>query len=355
MQGLRLAEDKYLVEDYKFQSGETLPAVWLHYTTLGTLQQSVDADGVFKSNAVLILHGTGGSGSGFVTPEFAGVLFTPGGLLDASKYFIILPDGIGHGRSSKPSEGLRARFPQYTYDDMVQLQYLLLTQHLRVRHLRLVMGTSMGGMHTWIWGHMFPDFVDALMPLASLPVMIAGLNRMRRKIVLDALTREPGYAGGDYITQPPGLADALGILREMTAAPRALQREFPTREAADEHLAAYITRGLAAQDANDMIFAYASSREYNPEPHLERIIAPLVAVNSADDVVNPPDLGVMEANIGRVPRGRYVLIPTSDETRGHGTHSLAKIWEHELRRLLLDSTSRGSLISSAAGLFHIFG
>lgn len=279
MEDLAPLEKDYVVDEFGFESGEILRDFRLHYTTLGTLQDS-------GSNAVLVLHGTGGTGTGFLTPAFAGVLFSSGGLLDASKHFIILPDNIGHGKSTKPSDGLHARFPRYTYTDMVHLQHALLTQHLGVKRLRLVMGTSMGGMHTWMWGYMYPDFASALMPLASLPVAIAGLNRMRRKIIIDALTREPGYQGGEYTTQPAGLADALGILREMTATPRLFQKEYSTREKADAHLAEYIAKGMKTYDANDTLYAFASSREYDPSPHLERIIAPLVAVNSADDVVS---------------------------------------------------------------------
>lgn len=337
METLVPLEGDYVVKNFEFESGESLPELRLHYRILGTLRQFDEHSSNPTSNAVLVLHGTGGTGGGFMTPEFAGVLFAAGGLLDASKYFIVLPDAIGHGQSSKPSDGLRARFPKYTYDDMVRAQHLLLTRHLGVRHARLIMGTSMGGMHTWTWGHTHPAFADALMPLASLPVMIAGLNRMRRKLIMDALTREPGYAGGEYTAPPPGLADALGVLREMTATPRVLQRECATREAADAALAAYIAQGLRTYDANDTLYAFTSSRAYDPAPHLRRIVAPLVAVNSADDVVNPPELGVMEARIGEVARGRYVLIPASDDTRGHGTHSLARLWEHELRQLLADS------------------
>ncbi|EJD39553.1 alpha/beta hydrolase protein [Auricularia subglabra TFB-10046 SS5] len=323
MNGLAIAEGDFTVREFTFQSGERLPELRLHYRTLGALLQRPNPSGTHTSNAVLILHGTTGSGAGFLTPEFAGVLFTPGGLLDAQDYFIVLPDGIGHGGSSKPSDGLGRAFPKYTYDDMVRAQYLLLTEHLGVRSLRLALGTSMGGMHVWTWAHTYPDFVDALMPLASQPVMIAGLNRMRRKIILDALSRAPA----DLLT-------ALGILREMTATPRLFQKQWSTRESADAALEEYLVRGLQTQNADDMLYAFDSSREYDPAPHLEKIVAPLVAINSADDVVNPPELGVMEANIKRVKRGRYVLIPASDATRGHGTHSLPAIWQDELHQLL---------------------
>jgi homoserine O-acetyltransferase len=325
----------YSIRDFKFRSGETLPELRLHYATLGTPAR--DAGGVVR-NAVLVMHGTGGAGNQFLTPQFAGVLFGPGRLLDATKYFIILPDGIGHGRSSKPSDGLHARFPRYTYDDMVRAQYQLLTEKLGVNHLRLVMGTSMGGMQTWVWGETYPDFMDALMPLASLPVEIAGRNRVMRRMILDAIQGDPAWAGGEYKEQPKeGLTAAVNILLLMGSSPLQWQKQAPTRDAADKFYEERLKAQLARTDANDMLYQFAASREYDPSPALEKIKAPLVAVNSADDLINPPELGIMEREIKRVSRGRYVLIPVSDETRGHGTHSLPAIWQHNLAALLEES------------------
>ncbi|MBV9924348.1 MAG: alpha/beta fold hydrolase [Acidobacteria bacterium] len=330
------AQGDYRVRDFKFKSGETLPELRLHYATLGAPVR--DGRGLVR-NAVLVMHGTGGAGANFLTPQFAGVLFGPGQLLDATKYFIILPDGIGHGGSSKPSDGLHARFPHYTYDDMVRAQYQLLTEKLGVNHLRLVMGTSMGGMQTWVWGETYPDFMDALMPLASLPVEIAGRNRVMRRMILDAIQNDPAWAGGDYKEQPKeGLSAAVNILLMMTSSPLQWQKQAPTRAAADKFYEERLKAQLARADANDMLYQFDSSREYDPSPKLEMIRAPLVAVNSADDLVNPPELGIMEREIKRVKRGRYVLIPTSDETRGHGTHSLPAVWQKHLAALLEESS-----------------
>jgi homoserine O-acetyltransferase len=329
------AQGDYVIRDFKFRTGETLPELRLHYTTLGT--PSRDAGGVVR-NAVLVMHGTGGTGAQFLTRQFAGVLFGPGQLLDATKYFIILPDAVGHGASSKPSDGLRARFPHYTYDDMVRAQYQLLTEKLGVNHLRLVMGTSMGGMQTWVWGETYPDFMDALMPLASLPVEIAGRNRVMRRMIMDALRNDPAWSGGDYKEEPrQGLTAAVNILLMKTSSPLQWQKQAPTREAADKFYEERLKAQLARTDANDMLYQFDSSREYDPSPKLETIRAPLVAVNSADDLVNPPEMGVMEREIKRVRRGRYVLIPTSDETRGHGTHSLPAVWQTHLAALLKES------------------
>ena len=328
------AEGDYVIKDFRFASGESLPELRLHYATFGRLER--DARGSAR-NAVLILHGTGGSGRQFLRDVFAGELFGPGQLLDTSRYYVILPDGIGHGRSSKPSDGLHARFPHYTYDDMVRAQYRLLTERLGVNHLRLVMGTSMGGMQTWVWGVTYPDFMDALMPLASLPVEIAGRNRTQRKMILDAIRTDPAWQNGEYSSQPRGLTTALYILMIMGSAPLQWQKVAPTRVVADSILDDYVRARLAQTDANDMVYQFEASRFYNPAPNLERIVAPLVAVNSADDEINPPELGIMEREIRRVKRGRYVLIPISERTRGHGTHTLATLWKDELARLLRES------------------
>ncbi|HLV37431.1 MAG TPA: alpha/beta fold hydrolase [Spirillospora sp.] len=324
-------EGDFFVSDFQFNSGDVLPELRLHYTTLGQPQR--DANGIVR-NAVLILHGTGGTGQGFLTDNFAGVLFGPGQLLDAERYYIILPDNIGHGKSSKPSDGLRARFPKYGYRDMIRAQHLLLTEGLGVNHLRLVTGTSMGGMHTWLWGTMYPDFMDALMPLASLPAEIAGRNRMTRRMILDAIRTDPEWQNGDYTTQPRGLTAAIYILLFMVSSPKQWQKEAPTREAADQFLADRVQDYLSRLDANDMLYTYAASEDYDPFPNLERIQAPLLAINSADDQVNPPELGLMEAGIAKVKNGRYILLPITDDTRGHGTHSLPALWQHHLAELL---------------------
>jgi homoserine O-acetyltransferase len=328
-------EGDFVIQNFKFKSGETLPELKLHYRTIGTPVR--DAQGIVR-NAVLIMHGTGGSGGGFLGNGFGGQLFDAGQLLDANKHFIILPDGIGHGGSSKPSDGLHAKFPHYTYDDMVVAQYRLLTEKLGVNHLRLVMGTSMGAMHTWIWGETYPDFMDALMPLASNPVQIAGRNRVIRKMIMDSIRNDPEWKDGEYKKQPSGLVGALYGLMLMTSAPLQWQKNFPTREAADKYLDDQIRSRMANTDANDMLYQYDSSRDYDPSPKLESIKAPLLAINSADDFVNPPELGMMEREIKRVKRGRFVLIPISDQTRGHGTHSIPAIWKNHLAELLKESS-----------------
>jgi homoserine O-acetyltransferase len=327
-------ESDFVVRSFTFKSGETLPELRLHYITIG--HPARDASG-HVSNAVLIMHGTGGSGLGFTSEGFGGELFRAGQPLDAAKYFIILPDGIGHGKSSKPSDGLRARFPRYRYDDMVRADYLLVHDGLKIDHLRLVMGTSMGAMHTWVWGEMYPDYMDALMPLASAPVEIAGRNRMLRAIVIDSIRGDPAWNGGEYDKPPAqGLFAANYALWMMTSSPLQLHKNNPTRDKADAAVEALQKRALE-KDANDMLYQFEASTDYNPSPQLEMIKAPLYAVNSADDEVNPPELGILDREIKRVRRGRYILIPTSDETRGHGTHSRAVLWKKYLVELLKES------------------
>src|SRR5689334_5564314 len=321
-------EGDYAIKDFKFRSGESLPELKLHYLTIGT--PAKDNSGVTR-NAVLIMHGTGGTGAQFLSPQFADVLFGPGQLLDATKYFIILPDAIGHGGSSKPSDGLHLKFPHYTYDDMVLAQYRLITEKLGVNHLRLVMGTSMGGMHTWVWGETYPDFMDGLVPLASLPGPMSGRNRMMRRMMMDDITQDPAYHGGDYTAEPPGLRAALQLMFMMTSSPRQLQKQAPTTAAADDYIEKWETRMFANEDANDYLYAFDASRTYDPSQHLDRISAPLLAINSEDDQVNPPNMGVMEALMPKVRHGRYVLIPISDQTRGHGTHTLAAVWQGYLK------------------------
>ncbi|HET9795828.1 MAG TPA: alpha/beta fold hydrolase [Thermoanaerobaculia bacterium] len=325
------AEGDYTIHDFRFGTGETLRELRLHYRTLGAPRR--DAAGTVR-NAVLVLHGTTGSGKQFMTENFAGVLFGPGELLDAATHFIVLPDGIGHGRSSKPSDGMHARFPRYTYDDMIAAQYRLVTEGLHVTHLELVMGTSMGGMHTWLWGEQHPGFMDGLVPLASVPTQIAGRNRVMRKMILDDIRGDPGWNGGDYAEQPRGLRAAVQVLLFMVSSPLQWHKAAPTRDAADRFLEEQMHSRLDGVDANDFLYAFDASRNYDPSPDLGKIEAPLVAINSADDQINPPELGLMEKLIPRVRRGRYVLIPTSDATRGHGTHSFPAIWKEHLAALL---------------------
>lgn len=322
----------YTAQDFTFGTGEVLHELRIHYRTIGTLKR--DENGR-ATNAVLIMHGTTGSGASLLRESFADVLFAKDGLLDAEEYFIILPDGIGHGQSSKPSDGLRMAFPKYDYDDMVRAQYLMLTEGLGVDHLRLVMGTSMGGMHSWVWGYTYPDFMDAIMPLASLPVEIAGRNRMQRKMVIDAIMADPEWNGGNYEEKPmTGLTAAIYPLIFMISSPLQYQKQAPTREEAEAMLASLVERFTDALDPNDTIYAFDASRNYNPAPHLEKIKAPLVAINSADDQVNPPELRILEEETKKVPNGKAIVLPITDETRGHGTHTVAKVWSKHLRALL---------------------
>lgn len=327
-------ENDFTISNFKFSDGETLPQLRIHYRTLGNLTK--DNNGR-TNNAILILHGTTGSGAQFIRPEFSGELFGRGQPLDASKFFIVLPDGIGHGKSSKPSDGLHGRFPHYGYVDMVSAQHRLLTDGLGIDHLRLVMGTSMGGMHTWMWGEMHPEFVDALMPLASLPTQISGRNRAWRRMVMDAIRHDPDWSGGEYKTQPPSLRTAAEMLWFMSSNPVLRQQEAPTLAKTDEVLDKFVAQIIATDDANDVLYALDASRDYDPGPHLEKISAPLLAINSADDLINPPELGILESEIKRVPNGRALIIPFSDKTRGHGSHTVASLWKDQLLTLLRES------------------
>lgn len=328
-------EGDFTVKDFVFTTGEKLPELRLHYTTVGKPVKNAAGQ---VTNAVVIMHGTGGSGRGFLSATFAGMLFGEGQLLDATKYYIILPDDIGHGRSSKPSDGLHMKFPRYTYTDMVKGEYRLVTEGLGVNHARLVMGTSMGAMHTWMWGEMYPTFMDALMPLASAPVEIGGRNRMLRKMIMDSIKRDPNWNEGEYKGPLTNMVAAQFALFMMTSSPLQLYKQSPTREQADQAFERrFYATAARPTDANDMLYHYDCSRDYNPAPDLEKIVAPLFAINSADDQVNPPELGILEREIKRVKRGRYILIPTSDATRGHGTHSLPAIWGKYLEELLQES------------------
>ena len=328
-------EGDYIYHNFHFKSGETLPELRMHYATFGSPAR--DASGKV-TNAVMLLHGTTGSGRNFLNPVFAGVLFGPGQLLDINRYYIIMVDNIGHGKSSKPSDGMRAHFPQYDYDDMVAAQHELLEKGLGVNHLRLILGTSMGCMHSWVWGETYPDFMDALMPLACQPVQIAGRNRIWRKMVIDGIRNDPEWKNGDYTAQPRAAAEiAADIFYIASSAPLLMQKQYPTRDAADGAYETYMKRFAADFDANDFLYAVNASRNYDPSPQLEKITVPVMFVNSADDFINPPELGLAQREIQRVKHGKFVLLPTSDQTRGHGTHTWATVWQQYLKELLDES------------------
>src|SRR6266436_3251446 len=325
------ADGDYVAKNFTFRDGEAMAELRLHYATLG--KPARDAAGRV-TNAVMLLHGTGGSGAQFLQAQFAGELFGAGLLLDTAKYYIILPDGIGHGKSSKPSDGLHAKFPQYDYDDMVAAHHALL-QHLGVEHLRLILGTSMGCMHAFVWGETYPEFMDALMPLACQPAQIAGRNRIWRKMVMDAIRNDPEWKGGEYTAEPQqGLRTALDLLLIAGSAALYMQKTLPTRDAADKYLDDYFKTRFAGLDANDLMYAVNASRNYDPSPQLEKITAHVMYINSADDFINPPELGIAGREIKRVKNGRFVLLPISDETRGHGTHTRAAVWKQYLDELL---------------------
>ena len=324
----------YTIRDFHFQDGETLSEVHMHYLTLG--QPERDAHGVVR-NAVLILHGTTGSSAQFLRPEFADELYGKGQPLDGTRYYLIIPDNLGHGQSSKPSDGLRARFPKYGYRDMIAAQYRLLTEGLRVNHLRLVMGTSMGGMHTWLWGELHPKFMDALLPLASLPTQISGRNRVWRRVIIDGIRDAPDWRHGDYQTQPSGLRIAAEMLYFMGENPVMRVKESPTLKQTDEALDRYVAYAMTNLDANDVLYAFAASEDYDPGPDLKKIQAPLLAINSADDLINPPELRVLEHDIKQVKHGQAIVIPYSDRTVGHGSHTKAVLWKKYLVRLLKET------------------
>jgi homoserine O-acetyltransferase len=330
------AESDFVLHDFHFKSGEILPEVRMHYYTFGKLAKNASGK---TSNAVLVLHGTGGSGRQFLRPEFSGALFGPGQLLDVNRYFVILPDNIGHGKSSKPSDGMHAHFPQYDYDDMMKAQHELLEKGLGVNHLRLIMGTSMGCMHSWVWGETYPEFMDALMPLACLPVQIGGRNRIWRKMVIDGIRQDPEWKNGDYATEPrAALQIAADFLLIAGSAPRVMQKKYGTRDEADQYLDDFEKRETSSLDANDLLYAVNASRNYDPSPNLDKITAPVMFINSADDFINPPELGIAEREIKKVRRGRFVLLPISDQTHGHGTHTDAAVWQRYLKELLDESS-----------------
>jgi homoserine O-acetyltransferase/O-succinyltransferase len=327
-------EGDFVIRDFHFKSGESLPQLRLHYISLGRTQH--DSSGSI-SNAVLILHGTTGSGRNFLSKTFASALFAPGQPLDANNFYIILPDSIGTGGSSKPSDGLHARFPHYEYDDMIEAQSRLVTQGLGIHHLRLVTGISMGGMHTWLWGEQHPDFMDALLPLACTPAAIAGRNRMWRKTTMDAIRNDPQWKNGEYQQQPAAMKTVANIFAVVIDGPLHLYQAAPTREAADS-LLEEMSAGYG-HDANDLLYQVDASRNYNPAPALERVQAPLVAINAADDFINPPELGILEAATKKVKSGRYVLLPIGPESRGHRTVGNPNLWKQYLAELLQQSAA----------------
>lgn len=324
-------EGDFIVRNFRFQNGEVLPELRLHYTTLGTPQR--DKDG-HVTNGVLMLHGTTGTGKNFLAPNFANELFGAGQVLDVSRYYIILPDGIGRGGSSKPSEGLRARFPRYGYNDVVAAHQLLITQGLGVDHLRLVLGTSMGGMQTWMWGERYPDMMDALMSIASQPTQISGRNLLWRRLITEAIRNDPDWKGGDYKAPPTRWVTAVPVFTIMVDSAVRLQSQAPTRQDGNALYDKLVAAALKNLDANDYLYWFESSWDYNPEPDLGKIKAKLVAVNFADDLINASELGVMEKLITKVSNGRFVLVPASSRTIGHQTLTQAVVWKPYLEELL---------------------
>ena len=320
----------FIIKDFRFKSGESIAELKQHYTTLGTPKRNAAGD---ITNAVILLHGTSSTGKAWLMPSLADELFAAGQPLDAAQYFIILPDGIGRGGSSKPSDGLRAKFPHYRYDDMIAAEHRLLTEGLGIKHVRLVMGSSMGGMHTWMWGYMYPDLMDGLIPIASQPIQISGRNWMQRRIALEAIRQDPGWHNGNYEQNPTQwtVTAPYGFLQ--TENVRQLQAMAPTREAGD---AIYFRQLKEAKkrDANDTLWGIEAVMDYNPAPHLEKIKARLMAINSGDDETNPPQLGVTEREIKRIPNAKYVLVPASEKTHGHFTHLRAVFWKDHVAQFL---------------------
>jgi homoserine O-acetyltransferase len=331
-------EADFVLKDFRFGTGEMLD-VKVHYRTIGEPRRD---DKGKVTNAVLIMHGTTGASTQFVgdgSPNhpFAGELFGKGQPLDAGRFYLILPDAVGHGKSFRPSDGLHAKFPRYGYEDMIRAQHRLLTEGLKVNHLRLVMGTSMGGMHTWLWGQRYPDFMDALLPLASLPTQISGRNRLWRNMAAQAIRTDPEWKEGEYTTQPRGLRFAAQMIQLMSSSSVVRQRQGPTSKQADVVFAKELAGLLKRLDANDTLYAIESSRDYDPGPGLEKIQAPLLAINFADDLINPPELGILEREVKRVKNGRAIVVPASKATVGHGTHTRAAVWKEQLEKLLKES------------------
>ena len=329
----------YHIHDFRFGTGQTLADLRLHYVTLGTPRR--DAAG-HTVNAVLLIHGTGGDAHSLLNPVFSDVLFGPGQPLDIKRYFIILPDEIGHGESSKPSDGLRMKFPRYTYDDMVRASHQVLVDGLHVDHLRLVLGTSMGCMQSFVWGEMYPSFVDALMPLACMPMQIAGRNRIWRYMAIQAIEDDPKWDHGNYTHEPlEGLKGAANMLIIAGSAPQQMQKDEPTRRLAEAYYQQAVARDLSYMDADDFIYQFDSSRDYDPEPRLGSITARVMWINSGDDFINPPELQDIAQKLARrIPHGRSLLIPASMSTYGHGTHTHAADWKQHLLELLAESANR---------------
>jgi len=323
-------QSDWIAKDFKFHTGEVMPELKIHYTTVGEP----------SGQPVLLLHGTSGSGTAMLTPSFAGELFGPGQPLDATKYFIVIPDGIGHGKSSKPSDGLRTKFPQYDYADMVEAQYRLVKEGLGLSHLKLVMGNSMGGMHTWLWGEKYPDFVDALVPMAAQPTAMSSRNWMMRRLIIDTIRSDPEWKDGNYAAQPASAKRAAVFYAIATSGGTlAYAKLAPTRAAADKFLDERLAAPFTA-DANDYLYAWESSGDYDAAPGLTRITARLLAINAADDERNPPETGLMEAAIKQVKNGRLYLIPASAETRGHGTTGNAAFFAKPLAEFMQGAAVR---------------
>jgi homoserine O-acetyltransferase/O-succinyltransferase len=324
-------EGDFIVKNFKFQTGEVLPEVKLHYTTLGTPRR--DASGRV-TNAVLMLHGTTGVGKNYLAPSFANELFGPGQPLDATRFFIILPDGLGRGGSSKPSDGLHARFPRYGYNDVVALQHAVVTEALKVDHLHLVLGTSMGGMQTYLWGERYPDMMDALMAITSQPVQMSGRNLLWRRTLTEVIRNDPDWNGGEYKTPPRHWVYAVPIFTIMIDSPGRLQTEGPTRPGANAYYDRIVENARKNFDANDFLYWFESSWDYDPEPDLGKIKAKLLSVNFAGDLINPSDIGTMERTIPKIARGRYVIVPESEKTAAHQTQTRAAVWKPYLEQLL---------------------
>ena len=323
-------EGNWIAKDFRFHTGEVMPEMRLAYTTVG-------APG---GEPVLILHGTAGNGASMLNPAFAGELFGPGQPLDANRYFIIIPDALGAGKSAKPSDGMRAAFPRYNYDDMVDAQYRLVKEHLGVKHLRVIIGNSMGGMQTWMWGQKYPDFMDAIVPMASQPTEMSSRNWMLRRLITDSIRNDPAWNNCNYTVQPRSVQFSAAFFGIATSGgSQALYKAAPTRELADKYLDQRLSGPFTA-DANDYLYQWDSSRDYNPSAGLERIQASVLAVNAADDERNPPETGIMDREMKRVKNGRYVLIPGSEQTAGHGTTGQAKFWKQQLAELLQSAPRR---------------
>lgn len=331
-------DGNYVIKDFRFGSGETIPELKLHYLTLGAPHRNAAGN---TDNAVLLLHGTGGSAHSLLNPVFSDVLFGPGQPLDITKFYIILPDDIGHGESSKPSDGMRMRFPQYDYDDMVASQHAMLIDGLHVDHLRLILGTSMGCMQSFVWGETYPQFSDALAPFACLPVEIAGRNRMWRYMAMQMIRKDPAWQQGNYTAEPvEGLRGANDLLIIAGSAPLQMQKNYPTRAQAEAYVDRTLDAAITRTDANDFLYYVNASRNYNPEPKLGTITAPVLWINSADDFINPPELGIAQRLVTQMPHATFILLPISDATRGHGTHTVAAVWQNYLVDFLRETEKK---------------